>query len=90
LSDCLRRHIERTVAGDYFAILAYVDMRSEFAVPLESIRHRIGRARKVATTVGFGPRFQHSTGQAHKGGPNTGVFLILMNLKHFLIAIQNW
>jgi transaldolase/glucose-6-phosphate isomerase len=42
---------------------------------LQSLRHRVRDAKKVATCLGFGPRFLHSTGQAYKGGPNTGVFL---------------
>jgi transaldolase/glucose-6-phosphate isomerase len=42
---------------------------------LQTLRHAVRDAKKVATTLGYGPRFLHSTGQLHKGGPNTGVFL---------------
>src|SRR5262249_14307445 len=57
------------------ALLAYVEMNDAHAKTLTSMRTRIRDARKLATCVGFGPRFLHSTGQAYKGGPNSGVFL---------------
>jgi hypothetical protein len=63
--------------GDYFAILAFVEMNAEHRNALEAIRGLVRDRRKVATTVGFGPRYLHSTGQAHKGGPNNGVFLVI-------------
>ncbi len=61
--------------GDYLAILAYVERNARTAVLAERIGSLLGRSTKAAVTVGFGPRFLHSTGQMHKGGPNTGVFL---------------
>ena len=63
--------------GDYFAILAFIDMNGANRRALDSIRGLVRDRRKVATTVGFGPRYLHSTGQAHKGGPNSGVFLVI-------------
>jgi len=63
--------------GDYFAVLAFIDMNQAHRNALEAIRGLIRDRRRVATTVGFGPRYLHSTGQAHKGGPNTGVFLLI-------------
>ncbi len=60
---------------DYVAILAYLPMDAEVVYRLQAIRERIGEATGAATTLGFGPRFLHSTGQLHKGGPDTGVFL---------------
>ena len=63
--------------GDYFAQLAYVSPSSEILVELERLRDAVRDRKKVATTVGVGPRYLHSTGQLHKGGPNTGVFLLL-------------
>jgi transaldolase/glucose-6-phosphate isomerase len=75
LAEVLGAHLAQLRPGDYAAINAYVDMSDENAKALSEIRHAIRRAKKVATTVGFGPRFLHSTGQLHKGGPNTGVFL---------------
>jgi len=75
LSGYLRAHFNRLILGDYFAILAYVEMNEEHRNELQSIRHAIRNTHHVATCLGFGPRFLHSTGQAYKGGPNTGVFL---------------
>lgn len=71
----LRAHLERLEPGDYFALLAYVEMNAAHQRLLQDIRHIVARREKVATCLGFGPRFLHSTGQAYKGGPNTGVFL---------------
>ena len=73
--DYLRAHLARFEVGDYFALTAYVDMNEENRGLLEEIRKTVRDARTVATTLGFGPRFLHSTGQLHKGGPNSGVFL---------------
>jgi hypothetical protein len=61
--------------GDYFAITAYVPSTPENEDRLARIRVPVRDGKRVATTVGFGPRFLHSTGQFHKGGPDTGVFL---------------
>lgn len=68
-------HLARIEEGDYLALLAYVEMNDEHRKRLQAIRHRIRAAAGAATCVGFGPRFLHSTGQAYKGGPDTGVFL---------------
>lgn len=64
-------------SSDYFAILAYLPMTDSAQRELNAIRGRVRDAKGVATTLGFGPRFLHSTGQLHKGGPNSGVFLVL-------------
>ena len=61
--------------GDYFAITAYIPSTKENEDRLNGIRLKVRDAKRVATTVGFGPRFLHSTGQLHKGGPASGVFL---------------
>ncbi|HET7814691.1 MAG TPA: bifunctional transaldolase/phosoglucose isomerase [Candidatus Baltobacteraceae bacterium] len=61
--------------GDYVAICAYVNRNEANAETLNRARLQIRDAKHVATTVGFGPRFLHSTGQEHKGGPDTGVFV---------------
>ena len=71
----IRAHVGRLEAGDYLALLAYVHMTPEHEQALTRIRTWIRDTHHVATCVGFGPRFLHSTGQAYKGGPNTGVFL---------------
>jgi len=75
LAGFLRAHLAQIAPGDYFALLAYVEMNSEHAEKLQTIRHAVRDQRRVATCLGFGPRFLHSTGQAYKGGPNSGVFL---------------
>ena len=75
LGEVLKTHLSRIGAGDYFAVLGYVPMNAENEKALQSIRHSVRDAKKVATCLGFGPRFLHSTGQAYKGGPNSGVFL---------------
>jgi transaldolase / glucose-6-phosphate isomerase len=62
-------------AGDYFALLAYLEMNATHERLLQAMRLAVRDATHVATCVGFGPRFLHSTGQAYKGGPNSGVFL---------------
>lgn len=71
----LEAHLDRLRPGDYLGLLAYVEMNDAHREQLQAIRHRVRDARRVATALGFGPRFLHSTGQAYKGGPNTGVFL---------------
>ena len=71
----LRAHLNRLSDHDYFALLAFVPMNDENEALLQKIRHAVRDKRRVATCLGFGPRFLHSTGQAYKGGPNTGVFL---------------
>lgn len=75
LTACLRTHLGRIAPGDYFALLAYLEMRPDYAEVLQAIRTQVRDRLRVATCVGFGPRFLHSTGQAYKAGPNTGVFL---------------
>jgi transaldolase/glucose-6-phosphate isomerase len=65
--------------GDYIALQAYLEPRKETTAALEAIRLALRDRVKVATTVGYGPRFLHSTGQLHKGGPNTGLFLQLVD-----------
>lgn len=71
----LKRHLCRLGAGDYLAVLGYIPMNAQSEKALATIRHAVRDKKKVATVLGFGPRFLHSTGQAYKGGPNTGVFL---------------
>lgn len=71
----LRAHLGRLKTGDYFALLAYIEMNDQTREHLQIVRHAVRDAKRVATCLGFGPRFLHSTGQAYKGGPNTGVFL---------------
>jgi glucose-6-phosphate isomerase/transaldolase/glucose-6-phosphate isomerase len=67
----------RVRPGDYVAILAYIPQTDEADEVLSGLRRSIAERFHVATTLGYGPRYLHSTGQLHKGGPNTGVFLFL-------------
>jgi transaldolase/glucose-6-phosphate isomerase len=75
LAGYLAAHFRRFRAGDYGALLAYVERNKHHQAALQEIRIMIRDRKRVATCLGFGPRFLHSTGQAYKGGPNTGVFL---------------
>jgi transaldolase/glucose-6-phosphate isomerase len=75
LKSVLRAHLARIGASDYFAVLAYVQMSAEHEFLLQALRHAVRDHKRAATCLGFGPRFLHSTGQAYKGGPNSGVFL---------------
>ena len=71
----MKAHLDRLQPGDYFAMLAYIEMNDPHERKLHWVRHMVRDTKRVATCLGFGPRFLHSTGQAYKGGPNTGVFL---------------
>ena len=75
LDGYLKAHLSRIKAGDYFAVLGYIQTNDEDQKSLEAIRLAVRDKKHVATCLGFGPRFLHSTGQAYKGGPNSGVFL---------------
>jgi glucose-6-phosphate isomerase len=75
VEQALLAHLGEAHAGDYVAIMAYVDPNSANEGALEEFRTAIRDRYRVATTMGFGPRFLHSTGQLHKGGPNTGIFI---------------
>jgi len=71
----LAAHIRRAHPGDYVGLLAYLDRRPEHVAALQEVRSFIRDHTRLATVLGFGPRYLHSTGQAYKGGPNSGVFL---------------
>jgi transaldolase/glucose-6-phosphate isomerase len=73
----IRALLNQLREGDYFAVLAFIEMNQAHRNALGAIRVLVRDRWKVATTVGFGPRYLHSTGQAHKGGPNSGVFLVI-------------
>ncbi len=75
LSGYLKAHLNRLNPGDYFALLAYIEMNETHERQLLEMRQGVRDVKRVATCLGFGPRFLHSTGQIYKGGPNTGVFL---------------
>jgi len=71
----VRAHLARLGKGDYLALNAFLEMSPSNDAVLQEIREAVRQSARVATTVGYGPRFLHSTGQLHKGGPNSGVFL---------------
>ncbi|MCA1625496.1 MAG: bifunctional transaldolase/phosoglucose isomerase [Acidobacteria bacterium] len=75
LSNYLKAHFSRIKKNDYFALLAYIERNTENEEALQRIRHHVFAEKEVATCLGFGPRFLHSTGQAYKGGANNGVIL---------------
>jgi transaldolase / glucose-6-phosphate isomerase len=75
LDAVIKAHLGRLGAGDYAALLAYIERTPEHIALLQTLRTKIRDVKHVATVAEFGPRFLHSTGQAYKGGPNSGVFL---------------
>ena len=77
LAGYLKSHFGRVKAGDYVALLPYIRRDETHTRAMTAMRTRIRDKTHAATCLGFGPRFQHSTGQAYKGGPNSGVFLQL-------------
>lgn len=72
-----KEFFNQIVKGDYVDLAAFINMSNEHISILQEIRTLIRNQKKVATCLGFGPRFLHSTGQAYKGGPNCGIFLQL-------------
>jgi len=72
-------HLARLGPGDYFALNAFLSMSEDHDRELQAVRRLVRDHARVATTLGYGPRFLHSTGQLHKGGPNTGVFLVIVS-----------
>jgi hypothetical protein len=75
----LKYFINKKRPGDYFAIMAYIESSKENKDLLSKIRELLKRKLNIATTVGFGPRFLHSTGQLHKGGDHSGMFMQIIN-----------
>ena len=75
LQAALEAFARESRSGGYFALLAYVERTPETQAALQQIRLQLRDQTRAATTLGYGPRFQHSTGQLHKGGANNGLFL---------------
>lgn len=75
LVDFLTAFLKKANPGDYIALNAYLERKTEMEAALEKLRAAVRKATGLAVTVGFGPRFLHSTGQLHKGGPDKGHFL---------------
>jgi transaldolase / glucose-6-phosphate isomerase len=78
-AEALARWLSSIGPGDYVGIQAYLSPVPETVEALQRLRARLGSRTRVATTLGLGPRFLHSTGQLHKGGPNTGLFLQIVD-----------
>ena len=74
VADVVRAHLATIKPGDYIAFLNYIEETPEIDRQFEELRTMLRDTTKCAVTVGYGPRFLHSTGQLHKGGPDTGVF----------------
>jgi transaldolase / glucose-6-phosphate isomerase len=90
LDAILKAHLVRLGAGDYCALLAYIERNAAHRQALHAIRSLIRDRRRVATCVGFGPRFLHSTGQAYKGGANSGLFLQITCADREDLAVPGW
>jgi transaldolase/glucose-6-phosphate isomerase len=75
MQEIVTAHLSRIKPGDYFAVTQYIEELNNYEGLLQQVRVAVRDDKKVATTSGYGPRFLHSTGQLHKGGPDTGVFL---------------
>ena len=76
-TEMIAAQITGTHAGEYFALLAYLPSTPQIDEKLSTIQRRLRHATRRAVTLGYGPRYLHSTGQLHKGGPNKGVFFII-------------
>jgi transaldolase/glucose-6-phosphate isomerase len=77
LAGYLAAHLSQAQSGDYLALMAYLQRSAEHHATLQAMRVRLRKRLHVATTLGYGPRFLHSTGQLHKGGANNGLFIQL-------------
>src|SRR6185295_18462284 len=75
LGSWIKAHLDRSARGDYVALLAYIERDRASIDALQGMRLAVRDVRQLATCAEFGPRFLHSTGQAYKGGPDSGVFL---------------
>ncbi len=85
--DVLRAHLASAAPGDYFAFLVYVEETAAMDVALRALRLTLRDRTRCATTAGYGPRFLHSTGQLHKGGPDTGIFIQITAPDEFDLAV---
>ena len=87
VEESLSALLEEARPGDYMAILSYLPPDSRIDSLLNELRSRVMRRCRIATTAGYGPRYLHSTGQLHKGGPGTGVYLQLTLGSHQQLPI---
>ena len=87
LADALKKWILKAKPGDYIALQAYLNPQKEVTLALQKVRNELLNRTRLATTLGYGPRFLHSTGQLHKGGPNNGLFLQLVDEPEFDLPV---
>ena len=90
VNGAVRQLLNLVGDGDYFAILAYLPKDPDLEAQLQGVRRRVRDTLGVATTLGFGPRFLHSTGQLHKGGPPSGIFLQITGDPQKDLPIPGW
>ena len=86
----LAQLLEASQPGDYLAIMAYLPDTAAIRDTVRELRRRVMMKHRIATTMGYGPRFLHSTGQLHKGGPASGIFLQLTQDHRSDVAIPGW
>jgi transaldolase / glucose-6-phosphate isomerase len=89
LPQALRAHLNQLHAGDYLGLLAYIENAPEHEAAINAMRAKVRDSKRVATAMGFGPRYLHSTGQAFKGGPNQGVFITITGEHGARVPLQN-
>jgi len=89
MSGLIAAQLNASQAGDYFALLAYLPATQEVDSKLEEIRRRLRHVTRRAVTLGYGPRYLHSTGQLHKGGPNNGIFIQITSANPVDISIPD-
>jgi len=77
MQELLQNFLGSRQPGDYFALLAFLPEEAQIKEAMQMMRRLVRDHLDLATTLGFGPRYLHSTGQFHKGGPNKGLFMLL-------------
>jgi len=87
LADAIKNWILKAKPGDYIALQAYLNPLKEVTSALQKVRNELLSRTRLATTLGYGPRFLHSTGQLHKGGQNNGLFLQLVDEPEFDLPV---
>ncbi len=90
LAGILDSFLELGQEGDYIALNAYLPRTASYLDMLQKLRIAVWKRTGLATTLGFGPRFLHSTGQLHKGGPNRGLFLQITAEPSEDLPIPGW
>jgi len=87
VAEVLEKWIRQAKKGDYISLQAYLAPHLDVTEALQRLRFELLSRTQRATTLGYGPRFLHSTGQLHKGGPNTGLFLQIVDESEADLAV---